>query len=140
MYIEHGISCCAIHEIVSLGDHTNPTNAMKAFCSNLWGRGRYTYGGVDRNLLAEPHSFYLFSGVERYKVSEEDDDDDYRPEAIKYASAFAKFIKENKLGRVRSSVGRYNRNHPTHWVKAYIWAPDGKNLREWYRKILNPAT
>jgi len=147
MYL-NDTNCCALSEITNLSDNIgNPKQWMKDFCRSLGMYGdKWT---PTRNLSRYIGAFYMFTSVERIiggslrdRYDEEkleanerldpDDDEVYR---IKYGSTFAKFIKDNKLGKVTVSPGRPNYlNHPTHVVKVYIWAPDREALVNWFTK------
>jgi|SRR6267154_3043250 len=127
MYIED-TQCCAVNEIAHLSDHTNPREAMKAWCeTELGGVRDYDYYGDDSDVV--PFSFYIFTGVIKHT-------DGTRPKFNgKYGPNFAKLIKRYKLGKLTQSVLRSNRvNHPKHFVRIWTWAPSIRNCKKWYKK------
>ena len=137
MYIENSESCCAVKEIYDLRDHDGDSSkAMLEFCCL-----QRIYGGDGELSLA---SFYLFSGVERFignpypkpEGKSKWQIDEWKDLIKKrYASKFAKFIRENKLGRVVTLPGAPNRlNHPKHIVKVFLWTPNVEALTKWYQQ------
>jgi hypothetical protein len=135
MIIEESPGCCAVGEICELSDHSNPKDAMLAFCRSLRG-----FGGD----LRPPDAFYIFTGVvgninrPDYSICENGDDPEdvnQYEEDVEYAPKFAQYIRDHKLGPVKESVGRANKKfHPDHKVKVYIWAPSFRAIKAWWRE------
>ena len=147
MHIETSESCCGLQEIHELRAHPRPEEAMKLFIE-------YWKGYKDEYL----YNLFLFTGVEYITVPQlppNRDDDTYvrqgtwdnpyrryqadhayweRNNKTGYAGKFASFIRKHKLGCVTSLKAVSNPNHPTHFVRGYLWTPDWKALRAWYTK------
>lgn len=122
MYVDD-CSCCALNEIAEIGQDSNPEDTLKKLCKQ---------SGWDLEQLG---AFYIFTGVVRVaepRKNEDEESDDY--EDLTSGPALAKYIRENKLGNLKETVGRRNRvNHPLHTVKVWIWAPSLRNMLEWWK-------
>lgn len=145
MYLNEDASCCAITEIAEMQEHDSPKEAMLSFCNKVIVNNRYT-GKLKSNL----GGFYIFAGVERvtnpkiktFRNGEEQGDEYYfsgdeimYPVKIRYASEFAAFIRQYKLGDLKASPARPNTlNHPEHIVRCWIWSPNEKTLLQWYQR------
>lgn len=136
MYTDFMGSCCAVAEIYDLNGHLGDSKAaMLDLCEHQSNKPFSTE--------KEFSSLYIFSGVERFLKKPEKPRRGAPPWEVqdwevmcrqKYASKFAKFIRENKLGRLVSLPAAPNTlNHPKHMVKVWLWAPDKKALLKWYQ-------
>ena len=133
LYIQ-GMSSCAVQEIACLGYHSSPEDAMMAFCrqtiknspdcSKNGGYSVYTYGqtpeGNQGHYTQGLGENYVFHGVEDSSFN------------TGYASRFAKFIEENKLGVVFGGEKVNNhRYHPDHKTQVFVWNPDRAAVFAW---------
>lgn len=151
--------CCAVDEIADLSSHASAEEAMYAFCGELVDRGGDGYTAEDRwydnhpgryvdgryvpgaeppaNLreskaICKPSGFYTFTGVVKHTRGGQPTQNG------QYAPNFAKYIIKHKLGSVVESRPAANRcNHPDHIVKVYVWHPNERNLRKWWRNKQN---
>ena len=114
-------SCCAIQDIDQLSAHGTARGAMIAFCQQALHHPPVFMGPTDKGRKDEISSFYLFTAAvsKRHPT---------------YGQDFYDFIKENELGDVYQSPLRPNRAwHPEHSNQVYVWTPDLKALREWWK-------
>lgn len=118
------LGCCAFNEILDLGEHSTPEEAMSQFVSDVeTDECTETYGEYVTKL--DPGAFYLFTAVVK---------EDGVVSSHRYGHAFAAYIRTNKLGVVKETQTRYNRkNEPTHLIHGWIWAPSKRNLTKWWK-------
>lgn len=129
----NGTQCCGVQELSSLSNHKKPDEAMAAFCTHIFGavnKGRRS--AFDRTkdkakpvvkMNATLYSFYTFTAAIYKNKAEES----------QYGPAFAKFIREHKLGQVSTCRARPNHAfHPDHKVQAWIWRPSLRTLKTWW--------
>lgn len=126
MYIDE-TQCCAVMEIGNLQDHKTAKEAMLVFCrQELFDDPYSCYYREDSAKLS---GLYTFTGVIKHT------DRSRVPLNGKYGPAFATLIRRNHLGRITESISARNRrNHPTHVIRVWVWAPSERNLRQWYNK------
>ena len=111
------MGCCAFNEIRDLHSHRGASSAMKAFCQQTFTQFGFRKIGA----------FYIFTAVVKSTSSD-------RYGVGKYGDNFAAFIAKNKLGNVTPTMVRTNRrNAPSHHVKGWVWAPNEKNLKAWWK-------
>ena len=146
MTVETLQSCCGVTEILELREHPTPEEAMKVFvdCYVRW----------DGTFTDLPHQV-VFNGVEKFTAPDKPPSRDDRcyhwngtfnenewqralaehakNQKCGYASRFAAFIKKNRLGTIISPHGQPNVNHKNHIIKVYVWHPDEKRLKAWYK-------
>lgn len=114
----NGMSCCGMVELHGIGDGYSPKQVIQAYC--------YENGGGKK-----PNAFVIFSAHvgstgQEAKLSQHD---------TSYGRKLADYIRRHKLGAVTESKLSPNwRNHPTHLLKVWTWAPDPKTLDPWYKK------
>jgi hypothetical protein len=113
--------CCAIQEIGGLSNHPDARDAMIAFCkTNFAAPVKFGTANARADTL---YSFYLFTAATGSPY--------YKP----YGSNFAKFIRDNKLGRVWASPSRKNEAfHSDHENQVWIWMPNRLALKSWWEK------
>ena len=119
----HSMNCCACQELICLdkGKPLSGEKQMREFCNFL-------YSDYSKR-LSDPGAFVIFTGVVKVRKGSDDDVDD-----TTYGPTFASYIKEQKLGSIKESVKVINRtNHPDHWVKVWVWAPNFEKLKAWYK-------
>lgn len=126
--------CCAAIEINGLDEFKGDSKkAMLDFCVNYDNYDDY-YGTTG---FSDPGAFVIFTGIVKIDDNKYDNHskDPYREYGTSYGQSFADFIVKNKLGQVVRSVARRNRvNHPNHFVRVWVWAPNYTNLRKWYKE------
>jgi len=135
-----GMSSCLVQEIVSLGSHKTPLEAMAQFCKqtiknkkdcapnggynayNWSDEGSGNKGGYTEGL----NEHYVFHGVEN-------DKENYRGTKNGYASRFAAFITENNLGNVHGGdLAANHRYHTDHICQVFVWNPDRVAVFKWW--------
>lgn len=120
-----GLGCCAVQEMLNIGDSESPEQILKDLREILYTRWD------DEDSRRKPSAFYVFTGVVKF------DDDDTNENGTDYSENFWKFIKKYRLGPVTRSVARKNRvNEPGHTVRVYVWAPAERNLKRWWKQNL----
>ena len=108
------MGCCAFNEIRHLSQHRSAPEAMREFC-------RQTFQEFAPGWKVG--AFYIFTAVVKGGT------------AGTYGENFAKLIEKNKLGEVVVTMVRTNRrNAPSHHIQGWVWAPNEKNLKAWWRK------
>lgn len=115
----HFTSCCGVADIDGLSYGQSAETSMLEICQDLAcdGDGR----DLDANLTG---AHYLFTAV----IQEGRTRYTYGPD-------FKAYILKHKLGTVTQSPVRANRgNHPDHWIRAYLWQPNVRSLKAWYKK------
>ena len=137
LYIQ-GMSTCAVQEIVSLSVHSSPLEAMMAFCrATIGDRGdcapnggytAYSYGSANKdnkgNYTDGLGENYIFHGVENLTPYGGNKG---------YASKFAAFLIENKLGNVHGGdPSRNHRYHPDHITRVFVFNPDREAVFAWW--------
>lgn len=111
------MGCCAFNEVRDLHSHRGAPSAMKAFCQQTFTQFAYRRIGA----------FYIFTALVKTT-------DGTRYAVGTYGDSFANFIIKNKLGDVIPTMVRANRrNAPRHHVKGWVWAPNEKNLKAWWK-------
>lgn len=149
LYIQ-GMSSCAVQEIVGICNFKNGKEIMVAFCKQTLGNkgdcrpnggySTYSYGAA--KIAGNKGSYtdglgenYVFHGVEKgnYYTSNG------------YASKFAAWITENKLGQVYGGDPVKNhRYHPDHLTRVFVWNPDREAVKAWWAENggppIKPAT
>src|SRR5213592_2438286 len=116
-----GLDCCAVTEISNLESYATPREAMLAFCAAH--SNKYTIG----NPMADPGAFIIFTAII-------DDREEDGVGICTYGPRFAAYIKQHRLGPVKESVKRLNRNgSPRHLDQVWIWAPNFSRLAAWYK-------
>lgn len=95
--------CCGVHEIDNLEGEGNAERSMRIVCEDYFGEDNHC-------------AFYTFTDVMEYKNG----------------TAFAKYIKDHKLGRVVKSHTRRNPNSGNR-ISIWIWEPHFTNLRNWWK-------
>jgi hypothetical protein len=130
--IVNSTQCCAVMELSGIASYNEPKQVVTRLCQTFrWNLAETDRWGYKQH--SQPYAFYTFTSVERLKGTSD-------PVKIGYGKKLAEFIKANRLGEVKVSHGRYNRvNHPTHWVRVYVWSPHPKRLKEWYEKVKNES-
>lgn len=150
-YIQ-GMSSCAVQEICYISDDCrNAIDSgkaiMMAFCKQTLGmrpdvekNGGYALNNGNGNKpngnigsytegLGES---YIFHGVEGYGSKPP-------TKLTAYASKFAQFITDNKLGSVvGGEVVNNHRFHPENWVRVYIFNPDREAVKKWWSQNGGP--
>lgn len=134
------MSSCAVQEIINIADR--PLQLMLDFCRQVLGPGNHTdcrpNGGYSLNpgwgdkANGNKGSYteglgenYIFHGVEK--------DPRYKDANVGYATAFAAFITEHKLGNVVGGDTVSNhRFHPDHFTRVFIWNPDRQAVIAWW--------
>lgn len=123
-------------EICGISTFSSAKDAMIQFCNlqrKVEGSNAPPYN-MKRGLKLDPNiaNLYAFSAVVGYKSNL------YHEKVIskpKYGPDFAEFIRKNKLGRlIETWDGLWNKNHPNHKVKIWLWSPSFKNLSAWWEK------
>ena len=148
MNVKQLASCCGVAEITELREHPTPEEAMKVFVEQhkKWDDDtigdiplQVIFNGVEKFTTLdkppsrdEPH-FRWNNGVFDKKYWESSLNEHEKNQRCGYASRFAAFIKKNRLGTIISPRGRPNVNHKNHIIKVYIWHPDEKRLKAWYK-------
>jgi hypothetical protein len=136
-----GMSCCTLQEISNLGTGSNSgKEAMEKFCSIVWGKSRRN---AYNSLIANNNSLYAFyvfsspvyagggSGYGYYGG---------RPANYNYGDEFAKFIRDNKLGKVVETDAELNEAfHQDHKAKVWVWAPDQQAMKAWWKTQQEPV-
>lgn len=128
----HNTKCCGIQEIDKLGQHKSAEEAMVSFCKQQLHQALKFGSCTARS--GSLFSFYMFTAA----VYEKGSTDEYGVVitdgfAHKYGVQFAKFIKENKLGKVWASPAKKNTVfHPNHANQIYIWNADQPALEAWW--------
>lgn len=117
------MSNCAVQDIDGLSRHGSGEEAMAEFCRlNFSDNGVRFGGGVGKR--GTLYSFYIFSqpvGEGYY--------------ARNYGFDFAKFIKENKLGRVwKSSLRKNYAFHADHHNVVWVWSPVTNKVSKWWEE------
>lgn len=116
MNIYNVSGCCGVQEIAFISHHETTEDAMFAFCSAEL--------GIRYGMRLPLSGSYIFTGV---VASPEE-----RPQ---YGQRFEAFIKKHKLGTVTRSHSFTNRrNHPDNTLRVWVWSPNERNLRAWFRK------
>ena len=120
--------CCAAMEMYGMGTLDDPKAHLLSVCQQIY-PDQSRYGMAD--LQGQPHAHYVFHGVVKYKDGTKPD---YRYSATAPTN-LARYIRLNKLGKVRGSAAEWNRrNHPDHLVRVWVWTPDPENLKKWFAK------
>lgn len=111
------LNCCAVSEVYGLVD--DPRETMQSFCKLVTPKyGRY----INPRLGA----FYIFTDVVKYKGT--------CTQSPCRGKAFAKFIKDNRLGQITESHERLNRlGAPRHLDKVWVWSPSKRNVLKWWK-------
>ncbi len=106
--------CCGVQFIDSIQDET-PESTLVAVCAKKYEEGENEWGDYD-----EPwrQAFLIFTD----NVSDSDNGKDLED-----------YIKEHKLGTVKATRQRRNPN-TENMIKVWIWTPNERNLKAWYRK------
>jgi len=132
MTIKEISGCCAVCEICYIANEMREgggERTMKKFvdlaCKSFAGYADY---GSYRYYFSLPYRrFYIFTGVERNEANH----DAY----VGYASAFAAYIKQHRLGKVvKSDVESNHRIHPELFDQVFVWSPHHANLKKWVKK------
>jgi hypothetical protein len=109
---------CAATGISSLSIHSGAEEAMKEFC-------RKSLKPLNNPLYA----FYVF--VAGPEVPGHGHSSRSWP---RYGTEFAKYIKDNKLGTVRTLGPKINvKFHPTTKCQIWIWSPNQENIIAWWQ-------
>ena len=122
---------CAVAEINGLSYHASAHEAMLEFCNqNFKPKGvRYTDCYADNNDL---YCFYLFTAAICREGQMGMNDGPFG--ARKYGDEFSAFILDNKLGKVvETGVVRNRAFHSEHSNKAWLWEPNQKKLKDWWK-------
>lgn len=150
--------CCGMNELHHFSDLDIPEKVVWQLCSYLWngsvaGQGTADYAnfpsveerkgfkdylGVWRSRYGDywhtndPKAFYLFSAVVGYKNDNAKICSNY---TCGRGELLVNFIKRNRLGTVVEGPSRWNRsNSPSHKIRAWVWAPSERRLRDWWRE------
>lgn len=114
------MNCCAFNEIHDLRSCRTAQVAMQVFCQLTL----QALFGFDTQHIG---AFYIFTAV--VKSTPRDGT------AGAYGANFAKFITKNNLGVVVQTGVRDNRrNVPNHSIRGWVWAPNEKRLKAWWKK------
>lgn len=147
LYIQ-GMSSCAVQEIVGISEYRSPVEMMKAFCKQTLSNrgdcrpngGYSAYGYFAHKIEGNKGAYtdglgenYVFHGVEKYKA-------DSYGETGGYASKFAAWITEQKLGNVHGGDPVSNhRYHPDHLTRVFVWNPDREAVKAWWAANGGPS-
>jgi hypothetical protein len=110
-----------------------PQEAMRQFCGGILGLDQKWVAKYSRGReFEEPrYNLYVFSGP----VGEDSNTEDN----VDYAPRFAQFIRENKLGIVAyGPIVENTKFHVGRPGQVFIWAPDDKALKAWYKELTRP--
>ena len=130
------VSCCGIKEISGLSYIGKPDAAMKDFVAHVYRSGAYrgahiagiAYGTTTNAVLPK---IGTFQPRFRYAIFSQ------AGARAKYGVAFAKFIQENKLGKVVRADGKFHKNpNSGNMLTAWIWTLDEKAIDAWLKKEL----
>lgn len=118
------MECCAFHEIKDLSEHGNAADAMAAFLNIV------ETNECDDDYNMKPRldlgAFYVFTAMVKC---------DGVALRHRYGHDFAEFIRKNKLGVLKETQTRFNRqNEPTHQIHGWIWTPSLRNLTKYWKE------
>ena len=131
------VACCGIKEMSGLSYHSkSPEDALREFIASVHRAGVNRGGIIDYTIQNKPAreilpKIAIFSPRFRYAIFSQ------AGARAKYGVAFAKFIEENRLGKVVRADSKFHKNpNSGNMLTAWIWTLDEKAIDAWLKESL----
>ena len=130
------VACCGIKEISGLSNHRTPELALKDFVAQVYRSGNARGGwqpGIGTGDLTKTilPKIVAFTPRFRYAIFSQ------AGVQAKYGVTFAKFIEDNKLGKVVRADSKFHKNpNSGNMLTAWIWTLDEKAIDAWLKESL----